>query len=97
MQSISLLLSEALTPYQVHVAPCAIDGTCLITVQSQAGAQILQRAFHHSQFDTNRSLTDVADGLLRDLRVAEGRLEPCMIAALKHATASAARVACGVR
>jgi hypothetical protein len=42
-------------------------------------------------------LTDVADGLLRDLRVAEGRLEPCMIAALKHATASAARVACGAR
>ena len=96
MRSISLLLSDALTPYQAHVAPCALDGTCMITVHSQTGTRILQRAFHHSQFDTNRSLTDVADGLLRDLRVAEGRLEPSMIAALKHAAGQAA-VACSPR
>jgi hypothetical protein len=96
MQSISLLLSEALTPYQAHVAPCALDGTCTITVRSQAGIQVLQRAFHHSQFDTYHSLTDVTDGLLRDLRVAEGRLEPCMLAALKHAAGHSANV-CSLR
>lgn len=82
-ESISLLLSEALTPYQVHVSPRAANGKCLVTLFDSAGGQVLQRAFHPSQFDDTRSLVDVADGLHRDLRVAEGRLEPCMIAALK--------------
>jgi hypothetical protein len=32
-----------------------------------------------------RLLTDVVDGLHRDVLIAEGRLEPCVIAALRHA------------
>jgi hypothetical protein len=32
-----------------------------------------------------RLLTDVVDGLHRDVLIAEGRLEPCVIAALRNA------------
>ncbi|WPP02303.1 DUF3509 domain-containing protein [Pseudomonas sp. HR96] len=89
MESISQLLSEALTPYQVHVAPCASNGKCRVTLSSASGSPVLARDFHHSQFANPRALVDVVDGLHRDLRVAEGRLEPCMIAALKSAAAGA--------
>jgi hypothetical protein len=33
-----------------------------------------------------RQLTDVVDGLHRDLMVAEGRIEPCVIAAMRNAS-----------
>lgn len=85
MESISQLLSEVLTPYQVHVAPCASNGKCRVTLHSAAGNPVLARDFHYSQFADTRSLTDVADGLHRDLLIAEGRLEPCVIAAMKSA------------
>ncbi len=85
MEHISLLLSEALTPYQVDVASADTYGACQVTVKNSAGATILQRAVQRWQFDDQRSFTDVVDGLHRDLRVAEGRLEPCMIAAMRSA------------
>ena len=83
MERISLLLSEALTPYHVQVTPCAANAKCLVTLRNGDGAHVLERVFHLSQFGDRRALTDVADGLYRDVRVAEGRLEPSMIAALK--------------
>ncbi|WP_213875685.1 DUF3509 domain-containing protein [Pseudomonas sp. dw_358] len=88
MESLNLLLSQALTPYDVHVSAAAADGKCLVTLCNAAGSQVLQRAFHQSQFSDTRALIDVADGLHRDLRVAEGRLEPCMIAAMRSVSQS---------
>ena len=85
MQSISLLLNEALSPYQVDVSAADSRGDCQVTLRHSTGAIVLQRSVHRSQFDDLRSRTDVVDGLHRDLMVAEGRLEPCMIAALKNA------------
>lgn len=83
MESLNLLLSQALTPYDVQVGAAAADGKRLVTLRDAGGSQVLQRAFQQSQFSDTRALIDVADGLLRDLRVAEGRLEPSMIAALR--------------
>ena len=85
MERISRLLSEALTPYRVTVGTSGSNGKCLLTLRNSAGEQVLQRTFGLSQFADLRSLTDVADGLHRDLLIAEGRLEPCMIAALESA------------
>lgn len=86
MENICLLLSEALTPYQVHVSSPGANGKCQVTLSAPSGVQLLERAFHPSQFTSTAALIDVADGLHRDLRVAEGRLEPSMIAALKSAS-----------
>jgi hypothetical protein len=74
MESISLLLGEALSPYQVTLAPSGAHGECLVT-----------RLFNQAQLTDKRLLTDVVDGLHRDVLIAEGRLEPCVIAALRNA------------
>jgi hypothetical protein len=88
MENISLLLSDALAPYCVSLAPSDLHGRLRLTVTSQAGATILHRDVHLSQLASTRVLTDVVDGLHRDLMIAEGRLEPSMIAALRAAGAS---------
>ncbi|MGC5702220.1 DUF3509 domain-containing protein [Pseudomonas sp. NFXW11] len=85
MERISLLLSEALTPYQVVLSPCGAHGECLVTLKNAAGAMVLEREINQAQLTDKRLLTDVVDGLHRDLLIAEGRLEPCVIAALRHA------------
>ncbi|AHF66352.1 MULTISPECIES: DUF3509 domain-containing protein [Pseudomonas] len=83
MENISLLLSEALAPYQVSLSP---EG--LVTLRDAAGAIVIERRFSADQLGDKRQLTDVVDGLHRDLMVAEGRIEPCMIAATRHAELS---------
>jgi hypothetical protein len=85
MESISLLLGEALSPYQVTLTPSGIEGECLVTLKNATGAIMVERMFTQPQLADKRLLTDVVDGLHRDLLIAEGRLEPCVIAALRNA------------
>ena len=85
MESISLLLGEALSPYQVSLTPSGAQGECLVTLKSSTGAIVVEREFNQAQLSDKRLLTDVVDGLRRDLMIAEGRLEPCVIAALRNA------------
>ncbi|MCP1499927.1 hypothetical protein J2Y86_004634 [Pseudomonas migulae] len=85
MESISLLLEEALSPYQVTLTPSGAHGECLVTLKSSTGAIVVEREFNQAQLSDKRLLTDVVDGLHRDLMIAEGRLEPCVIAALRNA------------
>ena len=85
LESISLLLGEALSPYQVTLTPSGAQGECLVTLKSATGAIVVERVFNQAQLNDKRALTDVVDGLHRDLMIAEGRLEPCVIAALRNA------------
>ncbi|MCO7569784.1 DUF3509 domain-containing protein [Pseudomonas chlororaphis] len=85
MESISLLLNESLSPYQVTLAPSGAHGECLVILKNAAGAIVVEREVNQAQLTDKRLLTDVVDGLHRDVLIAEGRLEPCVIAALRHA------------
>jgi len=85
MESISLLLGEALSPYQVILTPSGIHGDCRVTLKNALGATVVEREFNQAQLSDKRLLTDVVDGLHRDVLIAEGRLEPCVIAALRNA------------
>nr|BFD39858.1 DUF3509 domain-containing protein [Pseudomonas sp. FFPRI_1] len=85
MESISLLLNEALSPYQVTLTPSGAQGECLVSLRNAAGALVVEREVNRAQLTDKRLLTDVVDGLHRDVLIAEGRLEPCVIAALRHA------------
>lgn len=85
MESISLLLGEALSPYQVTLTPRGRHGECLVTLKNGSGAIVVEREFNQAQLNDKRQLTDVVDGLHRDILIAEGRLEPCVIAALRNA------------
>lgn len=84
MESISLLLGEALSPYQVTLTPSAAHGECLVTLKSATGAIVVEREFNQAQFTDKRLLTDVVDGLHRDVLIAEGRLAPSVIAAMRN-------------
>jgi len=83
MENISLLLSDALAPYCVSLAPSDLQDRFRVMVTDQAGAAILHRDVPKSQLASRYALTDVVDGLHRDLMIAEGRLEPSTIAALR--------------
>jgi hypothetical protein len=56
-----------------------------VTLKSATGAIVVERLFNQAQLTDKRLLTDVVDGLHRDVLIAEGRLEPCVIAALRNA------------
>ena len=56
-----------------------------MTLKNAAGAIVVEREVNRAQLTDKRLLTDVVDGLHRDVLIAEGRLEPCVIAALRHA------------
>ncbi len=85
MESISLLLEEALSPYLVTLTTSGVQGECLVTVKNPGGAIIVEREVNRAQLTDKRALVDVVDCLLRDLKIAEGRLEPSVIAALRNA------------
>ena len=85
MESISLLLEEALSPYQVTLTTSGVQDECLVTVKNPAGAIVVEREVDRAQLMDKRVLVDVVDCLLRDLKIAEGRLEPSVIAALRNA------------
>jgi hypothetical protein len=90
MENISLLLSEALPPYQVSIGPAGALGERLVTLKNAAGAIVIERVFSAAQLGDKRQLTDVVDGLHRDLMVVEGRIEPSVIAAMRNLSQSAA-------
>jgi hypothetical protein len=56
-----------------------------VTLKNSTGAIVVEREFNQAQLTDKRLLTDVVDGLHRDVLIAEGRLEPCVIAALRNA------------
>jgi hypothetical protein len=85
MESIHLLLSEALSPYQVTLTTSGVREDCLVTVKNPGGAIVVERDVDRAQLSDKRALVDVADCLLRDVKIAEGRLEPSVIAALRNA------------
>ncbi|WP_296257593.1 MULTISPECIES: DUF3509 domain-containing protein [unclassified Pseudomonas] len=85
MENISLLLSEALAPYQASLGAAGVNGERQVTLRNAAGAIVIERVYLAAQLCDKRQLTDVVDGLHRDLMVAEGRIEPCVIAAMRHA------------
>lgn len=88
MENISLLLSEALTPYQANLGPAGANGERVVTLKNAAGAIVIERTLCVAQLCDKRQLTDVVDGFHRDLLIAEGRIEPCVIAAMRHATST---------
>lgn len=95
LENISLLLNEALTPYQVSVGPLDDLGRCRVAVKDEAGHLMFERLINRHQFTEHRALVDVVDGFHRDLLVAQGRLQPCMLAAMQPAVAPAAAYALG--
>jgi hypothetical protein len=56
-----------------------------VTLKNAIGETVVERKFNQAQLNDKRLLTDVVDGLHRDVLIAEGRLEPCVIAALRNA------------
>ncbi len=88
MENINELLTEALTPYHVDVVDVGGPLECRVILRDSTGALVLERRFDRRQFADKHALTDVVDGLHRDLMVAEGRLQPCMIAALAAQSAA---------
>ncbi|MNN85644.1 hypothetical protein D3C81_2029620 [compost metagenome] len=67
------------------MSPNGSHGECLVTLKNSHGAIVVEREFNQAQLTDKRQLTDVVDGLHRDVLIAEGRLEPCVIAALRNA------------
>ena len=88
MENISLLLSQALTPYHASLGAAGERGERLVTVKDACGVVVIERVVSAEQLHDKRLLTDVVDGFHRDLLIAEGRLEPSMIAARRHVASS---------
>jgi hypothetical protein len=93
MENINELLTEALTPYHVDVVDVGGPLECRVILRDSNGTLVLDRYFNRRQFADKRALTDVVDGLHRDLMVVEGRLQPCMLAALANASTASIAVA----
>jgi len=72
MESINLLLSQALSPYQVTLTSAGMRDDCLVTVKNPGGAIVVEREVDRAQLSDKRALVDVVDCLLRDLKIAEG-------------------------
>lgn len=84
MERICKLLNHALTPYQAQLGETDASGHRQLTVVDKQGEVTLQRTVSQRQLQDQRLLIDLVDGLHRDLQIAEGRLQPCVIAALQH-------------
>ncbi|PYC19500.1 DUF3509 domain-containing protein [Pseudomonas mosselii] len=84
MERVCRLLNEALTPYQAELGTADSRGCHQLTLYDEHGVPILQRGVCARQLVEQQLLVDLVDGLHRDLQIAEGRLQPCVIAALQH-------------
>ncbi|MFR0672520.1 DUF3509 domain-containing protein [Enterobacterales bacterium AW_CKDN230030176-1A_HGKHYDSX7] len=84
MERICKLLNEALTPYHATLGDADARSMRDLSLFDRQGRLVLRRAVTLSQLQDQRLLVDLVDGLHRDLQIAEGRLQPCMIAALQH-------------
>ncbi|AMK32573.1 DUF3509 domain-containing protein [Pseudomonas mosselii] len=84
MERVCRLLNDALTPYQAELGAADSHGSRQLTLHDEHGVPILQREVCARQLAEQQLLIDLVDGLHRDLQIAEGRLQPCVIAALQH-------------
>ncbi|GLO13851.1 hypothetical protein PPUJ20028_24320 [Pseudomonas putida] len=84
MERICSLLNDALTPYQTHLGITDANGNRQLTVHDRLTGIGLRRMVSERQLQEQRLLIDLVDGLHRDLQIAEGRLQPCVIAALQQ-------------
>ncbi|MDF0730456.1 DUF3509 domain-containing protein [Pseudomonas entomophila] len=84
MERICTLLNDALTPYQARLGAVDADGNRQLTLLDRQGGEVLRRTVSPRQLQEQRLLVDLVDGLLRDVQIVEGRLQPCVIAALRH-------------
>ena len=84
MERICRLLNEALTPYQTQLGVADAEGNRQLTIHDRLAGITLQRTVSERQLQEQSLLIDLVDGLHRDLQIAEGRLQPCVIAALQQ-------------
>jgi len=84
MERICRLLNDALTPYQAELGPADNRGRRHLSVHDEHGLPILRRTVCERELVEQQLLVDLVDGLHRDLQIAEGRLQPCVIAASQH-------------
>lgn len=84
MERICRLLNDALTPYHASLGALDASGNRQLTLYDEQGAETLRRQVCARQLVEQQLLVDLVDGLHRDLQIAEGRLQPCVIAALQH-------------
>ncbi|EKT4481111.1 DUF3509 domain-containing protein [Pseudomonas putida] len=84
MERICKLLNEALTPYQAQLGVADASGNRQLTLHDRVAGITLRRTVSERQLQEQRLLIDLVDGLHRDLQIAEGRLQPCVIAALQQ-------------
>ncbi|MHB2079842.1 DUF3509 domain-containing protein [Pseudomonas sp. UBA6753] len=84
MERICRLLNEALTPYQTHLGVADAEGNRQLTIHDRLAGITLRRTVSERQLQEQSLLIDLVDGLHRDLQIAEGRLQPCVIAALQQ-------------
>jgi len=84
MERICRLLNDALSPYQTQLGNLDANGNRQLTVFDSLGGTTLRRTVSLRQLQEQSLLIDLVDGLHRDLQIAEGRLQPCVIAALQQ-------------
>jgi len=84
MERICRLLNDALSPYQTQLGNLDASGNRQLTVFDSLGSATLRRTVSLRQLQEQSLLIDLVDGLHRDLQIAEGRLQPCVIAALQQ-------------
>jgi len=84
MERICRLLNDALAPYQAKLGAADSLGSRQLTLYDEHGVAILQRGVCARQLAEQQLLIDLVDGLHRDVQIVEGRLQPCVIAALQH-------------
>ncbi|AVD88876.1 DUF3509 domain-containing protein [Pseudomonas sp. SWI44] len=88
MERICKLLNDALSPYKTQLGEAQASGNRLLSVYDSLGSLTLRRTVSVRQLQEQRLLIDLVDGLHRDLQIAEGRLQPSVIAALQQRPAS---------
>ncbi len=84
MERICSLLNDALSPYQTHLGIVDASGNRQLTVHDRLTGITLRRTVSERQLQEQRLLIDLVDGLHRDLQIAEGRLQPCVVAAMQQ-------------
>ncbi len=81
MDSMVQLLVDALAPCEVSLGFPRHDGGRMITLRNEAGEVVAERLVQAFELSDRLLLTDVVDGLRRDLRVSQGRIDPAVAAA----------------
>ncbi|QXI36047.1 DUF3509 domain-containing protein [Pseudomonas promysalinigenes] len=84
MERICRLLNDALTPYQAMLGAPDANGNRQLTLFDALGGSALKRTVSARQLQEQTLLIDLVDGLHRDLQIVEGRLQPCVIAAVQQ-------------